>query len=242
MSPPARKLDLPPRFRPVALRELGDAFDYATAQAAALGAGALVFVGRFDVAEFAVVLEPEEPLTVARRAFYAGMLALAETLAALAPPETSIGIAWPDAVHVGGRPVGGGCFAWPDGGDEDAVPDWLVFGAAIRLVSRSGKETGRATLSALKDEGFGEIGVERFIEGLARHLMAAFDRWRDGGLAALLRDFSAMLRREPGACLAIDANGDLRIERPGEPAARRDLRAVLASPSWLGVAREVPRG
>ena len=40
------------------------------------GAGTLVYVGRFDLAEFAVVLEPEEPLRTARRALYAGMVAL----------------------------------------------------------------------------------------------------------------------------------------------------------------------
>ena len=46
----------------VTLREVGDAFAHAKANAAALGAGTLVFVGRFDLAEFAVVLEPDEPL------------------------------------------------------------------------------------------------------------------------------------------------------------------------------------
>jgi hypothetical protein len=46
------------------------------ANAAELGAGALLFVGRFGVAEFAVVLESNERLTAARRAFCAGMVAL----------------------------------------------------------------------------------------------------------------------------------------------------------------------
>ena len=36
--------------------------------AAEQGAGTLVYVGRFDLAEFAVVLEPDEPLRTARRA------------------------------------------------------------------------------------------------------------------------------------------------------------------------------
>ena len=61
-------LDLPPPFRLVVLREVGDAFAHACAHAAELGAGTLVFVSRFDAAEFAVVLEPEEPLASARRA------------------------------------------------------------------------------------------------------------------------------------------------------------------------------
>ena len=74
-TPFATALDLPPGFRVVTLREVGDAFAHAKANAAELGAGTLVFVGRFDLAEFAVVLEPDEPLRTARRAFYAGMAA-----------------------------------------------------------------------------------------------------------------------------------------------------------------------
>ena len=74
------------------------------ANAAALGAGTLVFVGRFDLAEFAVVLEPDEPLRTARRAFYAGMAALTDALLAHAPPEKPIGFAWPDAITVDQRP------------------------------------------------------------------------------------------------------------------------------------------
>ena len=126
-----RSLDLPPPFRLVALREASDAFAHARSHAADLGAGALVFVGRYDLAEFAVVLEPEEKLATARLAFYAAMAALAEALAAAAPPEKPISIAWPDAVVVDHGLVGGGRLAWPTGCDEDAVPDWLVFAAML---------------------------------------------------------------------------------------------------------------
>src|SRR5215813_2276456 len=92
-------LDLPPPFRLVTLREVGDAFVHAIAIAAEDGAGTLVHVGRFDLAEFAVVLEPEEPLRTARRAMYIGMCALGDALAALAPPEKSISFDWPDAIR-----------------------------------------------------------------------------------------------------------------------------------------------
>src|SRR5215472_7958645 len=85
-------LDLPPPFRLVTLREVGDAFAHATRVAAEEGAGTLVHVGRFDLAEFAVVLEPDEPLKTARRTLYAGLAALADALAAHAPPEKPITI------------------------------------------------------------------------------------------------------------------------------------------------------
>ncbi len=63
----ATALDLPPGFEPVVLREGGDAFLYAQEIAARRGAGTLVFVQRFDLVEFAVVLEPAEPLKARAR-------------------------------------------------------------------------------------------------------------------------------------------------------------------------------
>ena len=76
--------------------------------AEAEGAGTLVYVGRFDLAEFAVVLEPDEPLRTARRAFYAGMAALTDALLTYAPPEKPVTDRWPGRIRVDGGLVGGG--------------------------------------------------------------------------------------------------------------------------------------
>ena len=229
-----RALDLPPPFRLVVLREAGDAFAHASAHAAELGAGTLVFVGRFDLAEFAVVLEPEEALVSARRSFYAGMTALGDALAALAPPETPITIVWPDRLKIGRRLVGGGRLGWPQSADERERPDWLVFGAVIRLISMRSEGAARDPLSAaLADEGFGELGAERVVEGFARHLMVAIDRWQEGDFAAIAQSYLSRLQPERGMRRAIDASGDLRIERPGEPVTCLDFGAALTAPLWF---------
>src|SRR6266568_264986 len=94
----AAELILPPPYHAVTLREVGDAFAHAVQLAPERGAGTLVYVGRFDLAEFAVVLEPDEPLRGARRAHYLGRAALADALLAFAPPEKPIAIDWPDAI------------------------------------------------------------------------------------------------------------------------------------------------
>jgi len=242
-EPQARTLDLPPPFRLVALREVGDAFAHACTQAGALGAGTMVFVGRFDLAEFAVILEPDEPLAAARRAFYAGMVALGDALAALAPPEKPITVAWPDAFYVDGGLVGGGRLGWPAGANEDARPDWLVFGAAIRVVAMGSDEAGLHPLAAaLGDEGFGEASAERLAEGFARHLMVAIDRWQEAGFAPIGQDYLARLAPERGAGREIDARGDLVIRRVGKPIERRELvPALQAPPSWLDPATGGPR-
>src|SRR5215468_11630390 len=101
------KLDLPSVYRLVTLREVGDAFAHAQAIAAEEGAGTVVHVGRFDLAEFALVLEPDEPLRTARRALYAGSVALGDALAVFAPPERPVEFVWPDTVQVDGGLVGG---------------------------------------------------------------------------------------------------------------------------------------
>ena len=91
-------LDLPPGYTLVPLREYGDAFVHGCAIASEAGAGALVWVRRYDLVEFAVVLEPDEPLLSARRAFFAGMNAAADAIAAHCPPEREVSFDWPDAI------------------------------------------------------------------------------------------------------------------------------------------------
>jgi hypothetical protein len=228
------ELSLPPGFRLVALREVGDAFAHAKAQAAELGAGTLVFVGRFDLSEFAVVLEPDEPLATARRAFYAGMSALADALASHAPPEKPIEFVWPDAIHVDGGLVGGGQLAWADG-PEDQPPRWLVFGAMIRTVSMAEGDPGlRPLAAALEDEGFEGLESGRLAESFSRHLMTVVDAWHEKGFGAVGRDYLSRLTRENGVSRTIADNGDLLIRRSSKAdAERRALVPALAAPSWL---------
>jgi hypothetical protein len=235
-----RSLDLPPPFRAVVLREAGDAFAHACTIAPEAGAGTLVMVGRFDLAEFAVVLEPDEPLQTARRAFYAGCVGLLDALVAQAPPESAITIDWPDAVRVEGGLIGGARLAWPDGAPEDAPPDWLVFGAMIRTVSL-GAEPGLHPLAAtLEDEGFDEVGSERLVEGFARHLMVALDGWQERGFAEVGKAYLRRLGGEARQPRGLADNGDLLVKR-GVETDRRALVEALAVPSWLDPATGGPR-
>ena len=245
MRPPfARMLSLPPPFQLVTLREGGDSFANAQRVAAEMGAGTVVHVGRFDLVEFAVVLEPEEPLRTARRSFYAGMCALGDALLAHAPPERPITFSWPGAVHVDGGLVGGGRLAWPFGADEDTPPDWLVFGASIRTVAMAVEDPGlRPLATALSEEGFDDVGSGRLVESFARHLMAILDAWQAGNFSAISKPYLRRLVSQTGVFYTIDANGDLLTRRmgKGEPADRHSLTMALEQPSWLDPATGVPR-
>jgi hypothetical protein len=219
----------------VRLRESRDAFAHAIDIAEESGAGTLTYVGRFDLAEFAVVLEPGEPLRAARRAFYAGMVALTDALRAYAPPNKEIAIDWPDAIRVDGGLVGGGRLGWPSSAKEDEPPRWLVFGAMIRTVAMNDREAAVYPLaSALDQEGFGETGAVQVTESFTRHLMRALDTWQIDEFDGIASQFLNRLVRERNTSHVIADNGDLLVHRIGtDRTDRRDLSKGLLLPSWL---------
>src|SRR5258707_13570768 len=63
-------LDLPPGYTLVPLREFGDAFVHGCAIASDAGAGTLDWVRRYDLAEFAVVLERDDRRPTPRRRLF----------------------------------------------------------------------------------------------------------------------------------------------------------------------------
>jgi biotin-(acetyl-CoA carboxylase) ligase len=233
--PHAPTIELPPPFRLVTLREVGDAVAYARGHAAELGAGTLVSVGRFDVAEFAVVFEPDEPHASSWRVLYAGMVALVRAMASIAPPHKPIAIEWPDAIRVDGGCVGGGGLVAPEDTDAAAPPPWLVFGAVIRLASIPGNDStapARGTAleqTALEDEGFDEADASRLVEIFARHLLRVIDRWRDDGFGSVAGEYLSHLAPEDGAQRDIGDDGALLVRRAGRRAERHGLRQRLAT-------------
>ena len=238
MPTPALKarpaLDLPPAYTLMTLRERGDAHAHACRIAAEAGAGTFVFVRRFDLVEFAVVLEPEEPLRSARRAFLAGMAAVADGLSAHCPPEKAVTFDWPDAIRFDGARLGGARLGWPRSCPEDGTPDWLVFSAML-LASK--KDEGGLTpdSTSLEEEGFGPEEREGVAESFGRHLMLHLHIWSERGFGPIANDFLARLPRKTGVLRrAIDQNGDLLLHRVGTPEPERlPLLPGLLSPSWI---------
>lgn len=242
-DPSGSELILPPPFTAVRLRELGDAFAHAVAIAPEQGAGTLVYVGRFDLAEFAVVVEPDEPLSQARRVFYAGMVALADALSAYAQPDTSITFEWPSSISVNQGLVGGAQLGWPQGTGENDVPGWLVFGAMIRTVSMSEAEPGLNPLvTALEEEGFSDGLSNNVVESFSRHFMVAIDSWQERGFGAVANDYLARLPIEKGLRRDIDSNGDLLLRRMGKTEVERQaLLPQLAELAWRDPVTKGPR-
>lgn len=223
-------MSLPPPFELVTLRETGDALAEAIRLAPTRGAGTLVRVGRFEALEFALALEPDEPLVAARVAFALCMGALASAVAAHVPPQRPLSIRWPDAFILDTVIHGGGELASPPGSGEDEVPNWLVFGARVALEKARGAEIPLAM--SLAEAGLDEIDPLRLLGDFCAHLLAGFDALRHEGLQAAAEPFLSRLDLgKAGLARRLDANGDLLIERP-DGVERLALVASLDPARW----------
>ena len=219
-------LDLPPVFTLVTLREAGDAFLHAGQNARSLGAGALVWVRRFPLAEFAIVLEPEQSLREARSVIYAAGNALYNALSVHAPPQFGISFDWPATLRVDGALVGGLRLGWSEDCAEDAVPDWMVLGCIVRTdVSGSDEPGERPLFGGLNEQGFEDLGPSTIVEGFARYFVREMNDWSQEGFAPLAARWS-FRAQDPGVGIAENGDG----ERQGTLLSLRD---ALASPAWL---------
>ncbi|MEF2549873.1 biotin/lipoate--protein ligase family protein [Aurantimonas sp. A2-1-M11] len=233
-SPSIARLDLPPPYSLVSLREAGNAMAHAQSLAARSGAGTLVWARRFHVAEFALVLEPEEPLQAARRVIHAAGNAIVLALAVHAPAQHGVTIDWPDTVRVDGALVGGLELSWPSDTAEDDVPHWLVLGCTIRtVVMRAGEPGLRRLLGGLDEQGFDELDPATVVEGFARYFLREMDTWQEQGFAGVRARWLA--HAPDTADTALLDNGDTL--RDGE---RRSLATALTAPSWRDPATGEP--
>jgi Biotin/lipoate A/B protein ligase family len=246
----ALKLDMPPGIELVTLREGADAFAHAQAIAERRGAGTLVFVQRFDLVEFALVLEPEEPLVAARRALYAGMTAMADALSVHCPPEKPLHFVWPATMLFDHGLIGGGRIAWPTGAREDEPPDWLVFGGMMRTAvvrdraSGVSLEPGAWSVgTSLEVEGFEQIDAGAIVESFIRHFMVHVDAWREYGFKRVARDYLGRLQEDRTVRRGIDGNGDLLLHPIGAEGAadRRALVLELENTAWFDPDTREPR-
>ena len=209
-----------------------DVLDAAVALAPTEGAGTLVLHQSAGLLAFAVVLEPEQPLTEAQLAFLLGMTALGDALAAHCPPERPVRISWPDEVSYDGARIGGGRFAIAPGTAEDAVPDWMVFAAELIADRDHIEEPGEHPAStSLAEEGFDP--AEDIVSTFASYMMLYFDRWAHDGFAAVSNRY--LMRIDPPLLRGVRRiEGDRMIEITPSGGGRRmaPLREALAVQAW----------
>lgn len=236
-SPPS-ELRLPPVFRPQpAVGASG--FDEVAARLPADEAGAVVHAFGPEMLDVAFVLEPDQPTLAARRVLALGLDALAEALAAAAPPGTEIVAAWPDAIRVRGAMVGGvRLAAFPAEPAPDEPPDRLVLGFALRLAAPPNVEPGHWTRgTALSEEGLDGLDPAAFTELLAAHVLSRVDLWLTEGFDAVGARLARRLSAAGGGGGTIGPEGDW-VAPDGRLLGKAP--AVGASPTWLDPATGKP--
>jgi hypothetical protein len=225
-----RRLVLPPPYSPRRI-EAGDVLAEALRLAPEEGAGTLVWRHGGGVLAFAVVLEPEQSLAQARMAFFAGMCALGDALAAHCAPDRPVRFGWPDTIIYDAARLGGARFAAPEDCAETDVPDWMVF--AVELIAERDHLVDPGAYpesTSLKEEEFEP--AEDILASFASYLMLWFDRWQHQGLQAMVEHYLARLDPPLEAGARSLADGDLVERLPSGEMHEVSLADGLAACRW----------
>lgn len=191
---PRTLLDLPPPFR--ALWVTGDILTLGREAAERGEEPGLLLVGEDDATcDLALVLAPDRPEAACRAVMPLAMLAMADALTALGPPLKEVAFASPDGLLVDGAAFGRAWLAMAAVGAPDEVPDWCVVGLRVRLrlPHAAGEPGSTPEITALHEEGFGDVGVADLAAGFARHFLYWMHRWTEEGTGPVVRHFRARL-------------------------------------------------
>jgi BirA family transcriptional regulator, biotin operon repressor / biotin---[acetyl-CoA-carboxylase] ligase len=221
---------LPPTFEPVIVP--GDAFG-AAVEAAQRQAdiGNFFWANTSSPFDVAIILEPDLPLSRAWPAPCAAMLAMAEALDAIGPPNLAVAFSWPDAVVVNDATVGGIRTAFPPAAALHGVPEWMVVGLSLRWSFPGNIVPGLLPeQTALVEEGF-DVTATELGEAFARSLMGWIDRWTEAGPEPVAARWLARLAPASAPCGLDPVSGALL--GPGSGSTRmRFPPSAGVRPTW----------
>jgi len=205
------------------------------ALAGSAGAGDLFWACTTDTISFAVVLEPEVPAERTAEMLFVMMVAVADAIGALGPPELAVTWRWPDQIRANKARIGRARMARSVITDDDGAPDWLVIGVELALMPQAGRvEPGhQMDVTTLWDEGGGDIEAMPALESLSRHFLTWIHKWDSEGFRPVHDAwlFRADNYREEvtietggsqvtGTFIGIDEGGNLLLKTGDEPNTR----------------------
>lgn len=146
-------------------------------------AGDVCWSGAETHAVAAIVLEPECPLAVALQMAPLLLVAIGDALGSIGPPNLAITYRWPAGLLANGGDIGRVSLRAPACALLDE-PDYIVVGFSIAMSlpepvrSAPGRDT---TMTALFEEGCGDLDRTLVIEAVARHFLSWLDGWQQDG-------------------------------------------------------------
>ncbi|WP_333821834.1 biotin/lipoate--protein ligase family protein [Pinisolibacter sp.] len=175
-----------------------------------LGAGDLVWSRSTDVAAAAIVLEPDVPWRDVLEIVPVMLLAVGDALGSIGPPDLPLMVRWPETLTANGGAVGRVTIDATAPTGLDDIPDHAVVGFSVTLElpehlrDAPGHEVG---VTALHEEGCGDVVSDALIGATARHFLSWLDEWRHGGFARLKPALAGRLLDVGGPQARVDLGG-----------------------------------
>ncbi len=133
-----------------------------------------------------IVLRPEVPLKDAAQFSFVAALAVFDTMGSLGPPGISVTTKWPNDVLISGRKAAG-ILLEAQGGDGDQLPEFLIVGVGVNLMSFP--EDAAFPATSLAEEGAPILPPE-FLGVFARHFLAWTRLWVDEGFDRVRKNWT----------------------------------------------------
>jgi BirA family transcriptional regulator, biotin operon repressor / biotin---[acetyl-CoA-carboxylase] ligase len=215
-------------------------------QTGELGAGDVLWDGNPTRVALAIVLEPEVPLAKAAQMLPLAMVAMADCVGALAPPQVAVMLRWPRTITVNGAAVGE-IRAACDTDVADHIPDWLVVSVDLRMrLAPDAAEPGRTPdRTTLADEGCEELTNLDVIGSFTRHFLTWLNNWQDEGLKAVQQNWLRLAEDRDGPRAVDGLAGTVRItgmDEDGNLLVRNDRGEELMLPLLASIETQPERG
>ena len=172
----------------------------------------------------ALVLRPEETVTVADQLAMVGAAALGSAIAEHVQPMTELHFRWPNDVLLRQGKVAGVQMRWRE--DGTGKLEWLVLGINVNVVAPPPAMGFDA--ASVQVDGDCEVTASLLLEAFARQFLGWVDRWANEGFAEIRKawlqravgigddcEFSAAGARHAGRLLDIADDGALLLGRGG---------------------------
>lgn len=217
---------LPPLLNAVAVPKGQDVHSKAIALASSSDVGTVFYSEDTNRMHIAIVLGPEVMVEKAGQMLFAMMIAMGDSIGALAPPEVAVSYQIPGYILLNQGRAGVVRLAVDPLASDSTVPDWMIVSAEL-VISEDDNNDGAWRFdgpyehTSLSEEGGGYISRTRLVESCSRHFLAWVNRWQDDGFKPLFEAWMHRLdKAEKFACevetkldwLGLDENGGVLIK------------------------------
>lgn len=190
-----------------------------------------------------LVLRPECPASRAAELGFVAAVGLGTALAALVPPLCPVNYKWPNDVLLGESKVAGILIETESAlqASPGAPLEWMVLGLGVN-VQRYPEDT-EFPATSLREEGAGDVTVERLLESFSLYFLDWVNRWMEDGFAPIRaewkerglgigRKIRVRLPRETlrGKFIDLDTDGALLLQ----PEQGGEVRRITAGDVFFG--------